>query len=353
MNEMSHSLASLKIISKTINSSLKGQEMIQVIFKQMRQNILFDAILLLSVHTGNPGILNLIDFKSYISTNFSRGRTLAYEGTILEQAIKEQRNLYIPDIKELPSYFNIKLFEQKEVQSALIMPLEVESQVANLLLIFNISERDWNRQNDIIAIMGNHLSLAMEKERMIESLTKRDHVLESLSLVYSTLRLPAFDMNTTLTQAMEMIQTVMPVEAGYLLLLEDDELAFAAAFYLDMQKLKTVRLQKGESIAGCVFEEGEPMIVNDAQQHPQFSPVVDQETGFNTRTVLSVPLISKGQVIGVIETLNKKKGAFNETDEKMLQSIAANVSINVSIALENARLYGNGLTKSEKSLFWK
>jgi len=345
MKAMSHSLASLRIICKTINSSLKGQEMIQVIFEQMRKNISFDAILLLSLYVGNPSILNLIDFKSYISTNLSRGKTITYEGTVLEEAINEQRNLFVPDIKELPSLIDIKLFEQKEVQSALIMPLEVEGQVTNLLLIFNISERDWNRQNDILDIMGNYLSLAMEKDRMIESLAKRDHVLESLSLVYSTLRLPTFDLNTTLTQAMAMIQTIMPVEAGYLLLPENDELTFAAAFHLDMRKLQTVRLLKCESIAGYVFEKGESIIINNAQQHPLFSLIVDQETGFNTQTILSAPLIAKGQVIGIIEVLNKTDGIFNEMDEKMLQSIAANVSI----ALENARLYGN--TKSEKRPF--
>lgn len=344
MNEISRGFTSLDRICKTINSSLKGQEAIQVVFEQMRKNLRFDAIVLLSVHAGSPGMLSMVDFKSYISTNLTRGKMLTYEDTVLEQVVREQRRLYIPDVKALPSAIDIRLFNQKDVSSALVWPMDVEGQITHLLIMFNIEEKEYNRQQALIGILCNHLSFALEKERLIESLIQRDHVLESMSLVYSTLRLPTFDISTILTHAMDMIRTVMPVEAGYLLLPEGDELVFASAFHLDMQKLKSLRLLKCESIAGHVFEKGEPLIVHNAQQHPLFSLIVDQEADFNTRAMLSVPLMAKGQVIGIIEVLNKTEGDFNETDVKMLQSIAANVSI----AMENARLYQTGLPKAEK-----
>ena len=144
-----------------------------------------------------------------------------------------------------------------------------------------------------------------------------------------------FEIEKILDHAMEIIKASIPVEAGHLMLPDSDELYFAAAFRLDMNKIKNVRLHKGEGIAGHVFEHGIPVIVNDARRHPQFSPAVDEETGISTRTILCVPLISQSQVTGVITLLNKTDGVFNEADEKLMRSIACTVGI----ALENARLY--------------
>ncbi len=344
MNAISRSLSSLRIISKAINSSLQGQEMLQVIFEQMRKNITFDTIALLTLQSDQQNRLMILDFKSYISTNLIRGRFVTYEGTVMEKAIKEQRHRFISDVSQLSSYIDKKLFGQPGTSTALILPLTVEGRITSLLLVFNIPETDWNRMADIIDVMGDHLSLAIEKERMIDMLLKRDNVLDSLSLVRSALTLSTFDMQTTLSHAMEMVRTVMQAEAGYILLLEQDDLVFSAAFSLDMEKLKPIRIRKGTGIPGYVVDRGAAVIVHDAGQHPNFSPLVDQDTGFVTRTILSVPMISQGQVTGVLEVLNKKEGLFDEADEKVLQAIAATVAI----ALENARLYREALQTAQK-----
>jgi GAF domain-containing protein/HAMP domain-containing protein len=341
---ISRSLSSLRIVSKAVNSSLQGQEMIQVIFEQMRKNIPFDTIALMTILAGTPGRLAIVDFRSYISTNLSRGRTLTYEGTVLEKAIKEQRNLFIPDITQLSSYIDNKLFAQPGIKTGLVIPLTVEGRITSLLLLFNILEEDWTRLSEIIDVMGDHLSLAIEKERMIDALTKRDSVFDSLNLMCSALTLSAFDMQTTHAHAVEMIRTSIQAEAGYILLVENEELAFAAAFSLDMEKLRSIKIRKGVGIAGFVRDRGTPVIVHDAAEHPNFSPLLDKETGFVTKSILSVPIISQGRITGVMEVLNKTHGSFDESDEKMLQSIATAVSV----AMENAQLYQDALQTTRK-----
>jgi len=346
MLALSRNIHSMRIISKTINSSLKGQEMAQEIFEQMRKNISFDTIVLLNVIKASPNKLGIVDFRSFISTNLNRGRTFTYEGTILEKAINEQRNVFVSDVKDLAAYIDKKVFGQPGVKTALIMPLKVEGQVTSLILIFNIRQNEWSRLSEIIDIMGDHLSLAMEKEHMIESLVRRDRVLDSLRIIGGALTASTFDTEKILSHTMDMIQAVLPVEAGYLMMPENDELAFTAAFHLDMQKLKTIKLPKGMGVAGHVFESGISLIVNDSQEYLNFLPIMEEELGFSPRTILCVPLIAQGKVNGVIAVLNKMEGSFNETDEKMLQSISAFLST----ALENARLYREAIAKTEGPL---
>ena len=74
-----------------------------------------------------------------------------------------------------------------------------------------------------------------------------------------------------------------------------------------------VPVDKG--IVGKVFREGKPLSVSDAHSSPYFNPEVDKETGYYTRSVLAVPVLSPtGRVIGVYQAINKKKGVFSQVD---------------------------------------
>lgn len=179
---------SLKTICKAVNSSLTGQEMLQVIFEQMRNIFPFDIAAVLGLDPENSRRLRIIDFKAYTPTNLSRERTLSYEDSMMEIAIKQQRSVFIQDVSELSAYIDKKLFGHKNIHTALIMPLKAAGRNAGFLLIFNLSENDWNRQSEIIDIMSNHLSLAVEKDRMMDVLAKQDREIDHLRVISNTLK---------------------------------------------------------------------------------------------------------------------------------------------------------------------
>jgi adenylate cyclase len=190
--------------------------------------------------------------------------------------------------------------------------------------------------------------LAMEKTRLSNSVTKRDQEMESIKQIGSILAASTFDRQEVLKHTMDMIRTIMNVEAGSLLLIENNELAFKVAFNsnpaVNIGILQTLHVHLGQGIAGYCAARGEAMIVSDAAGSRQFAPDFDKQTGFETRTILCVPLISRGRVLGVIEVINKLNGAFNDDDLHLLQSIATSVSI----ALENSQLYRETLSIAEK-----
>jgi GAF domain-containing protein/DNA-binding NarL/FixJ family response regulator len=91
----------------------------------------------------------------------------------------------------------------------------------------------------------------------------------------------------------------------------------------------------GQGIAGWVAEHAESLLVREAQSDPRFSPIFDGLTGAVTESLLCVPLLTKGRVIGVMEALNKPQPGFTEDDLAILRSLAAMVAVSV----ENARLH--------------
>lgn len=89
-----------------------------------------------------------------------------------------------------------------------------------------------------------------------------------------------------------------------------------------------IRLPLGVGIAGTVAQTGETINVPDAYADPRFDRNVDVRSGFRTQNMLVVPVwsVDGRQVIGVIQVLNKRSGAFERTDQMMLERIAETAS---------------------------
>jgi len=93
------------------------------------------------------------------------------------------------------------------------------------------------------------------------------------------------------------------------------------------QEGKIMRFDARLGIAGAVAMSGQTINVVDAYQHPLFYKEVDVETGYQTDTLLAVPLHSlDGAVIGVGEATNKLGGSFTAEDAEILATLAARLA---------------------------
>ncbi len=99
---------------------------------------------------------------------------------------------------------------------------------------------------------------------------------------------------------------------------------------------REIRLPDSRGIAGQVFHSGETQNVSDPYSHPLFNAEVDRMTGFETTSILCMPVVNKaGDRIGVTQVLNKKGGKFGPKDEARLRAFTAQVAV----SLENAQLF--------------
>jgi Nif-specific regulatory protein len=89
-------------------------------------------------------------------------------------------------------------------------------------------------------------------------------------------------------------------------------------------------------IVGWVAKNGQPLIVNDPEHDPRFSPTISKDIDFPTKSILAVPIKVKGTIVGVIEAINKTKGRyFTDEDLKWLEIFA----MQAGIAIENAKYF--------------
>ncbi len=112
---------------------------------------------------------------------------------------------------------------------------------------------------------------------------------------------------------------------GSLLLIDNDtdELVFVVVHGSVGEKLVNHRIPLGQGIAGWVAKNGRSVIIPNVRADPRFSAAVDRNFGFNTRSLLCVPINLVHRTMGVIQAVNKSDGEeFNRADLNLLGVVA-------------------------------
>ena len=124
-------------------------------------------------------------------------------------------------------------------------------------------------------------------------------------------------------------------EAASILLVGDKtrDLYIAAATDADPETLQKIPVPKEGSIAGKVFREDRPLILNELGATGQRYPEAGEGERFSVRSLIGVPLRIRDDVTGVLEAVNKSQGIFDEADLQTLTNIASLAAV----AISNAR----------------
>ena len=109
---------------------------------------------------------------------------------------------------------------------------------------------------------------------------------------------------------------------------------------------REIRLLNSTGIAGSVFTHGEGLIINEAYADKRFNRSIDEQTGYQTKSILCVPIRTvKGEMIGVAQVLNKMKGKFNRGDMRLLEEMTTQGAIALQTAQYIERM--NAIRKQE------
>jgi adenylate cyclase len=333
-------------LSSMINSSFRGSQLVHSMLSEIKNVVPYSIAIVMAQDEDIKQSLYIMDLLAFIPTNLNIGHSYLYEGTILEKLTKLQKSLILDETSSLTHPVEKEIFSDHISHSVLLTPLKVEERVTGILILCNVHPEALTGKETFIETMANGLSLAIEKDKLLIAVIRRNQELDTLRQIGGALAASTFDRIKVLQHTMDMIQGIMDVDAGSLMLLDGNELEVKVSFNIStsVDILQRTRFKLGEGIAGYSAARGESLIVRNVKESKYFHPDFDRVTGFETRSVLCVPLISQGKVLGVIEVRNKRHGEFTQDDLQLLQSIATTVSI----ALENARLYGETLTMAEK-----
>ncbi len=202
--------------------------------------------------------------------------------------------------------------------------------------------RHWD-QAQLIEYAVSTTQALLDEQEVVKNLTKRYDSTQSWALGLALVEEIGQNLSSTLnlkevlTRLLSRVYNAINVEDGSILLIEEPSGDLATQVVLGSlsKSSKPFRVPKGHGIAGEVAATGVPIIVNNAKDDTRHFTQIDQDTGFQTKSILCVPLFNHQKIIGVLEVFNKKNGSFTQHDQLLLTSIANYAGI----AIENAQLH--------------
>lgn len=144
-------------------------------------------------------------------------------------------------------------------------------------------------------------------------------------------------LTTLLNRIVQAAADLSNAEAASILLYDENkqQLYFVAANNLNEPLMRGLIVPVEGSIAGWIVTHLQPVIISDTQKDPRHFGGIAESTKVTTTSMLGVPLIAKGKVIGVLEAINKRTSEFDEEDQDVLMALGAQAAV----AIENARLF--------------
>ncbi len=186
----------------------------------------------------------------------------------------------------------------------------------------------------LLEAMTGQASAALVSASHLEDVdVRRSEEMEFLRLVSDITA--ELDLDALLQRVMAEATRMLRAERSTLFLF-DERTGELFARVAEGDSVGEIRFPATEGIAGTVFNSGESINIAHAYADLRFNPELDRRTGFFTRSILCVPVISNdGHIIGVTQVLNRRGGRFTPEDEQRLKAFTAQVSI----ALQNAKLF--------------
>ncbi len=229
---------------------------------------------------------------------------------------------YLDNAQRLPDTLTgdvlSSLFPGLETDSACLFPLCDNSTQAGAIVLLDIDLH--SRDLALIELLAGRLAARLERLKTAEAHRQERRFSARLVDMISALSLIE-SRDELYRQILDMSAELLSAASGSLMLLNEGTgtLGIAAARGMTPSLAKTMSVPFGEGIAGRVAKSGFPMLVNDIERDSRTA--TSNRPRFKTKSFVSLPLETKGRLIGVLNLADKQSGgSFTEADLNLVQT---------------------------------
>ncbi|MDP9038206.1 MAG: SpoIIE family protein phosphatase [Acidobacteriota bacterium] len=280
-------------------------------------------------------ILLLNDRTNELRMRFQTGHTPEIERMriklgrgIVGQAAAERRSILVEDVAGEENYIDAN----PRVQSELAVPLVVKNRVIGVIDIQSEYPSYFTGEHQrLLELTASRMAVAIENARLYTRVARQAQTLGVLNEISREIT-SILDLDDLLERIGQLMKRVIDFQMFTILLwngrTQQLEHRFSSRFGERIKREHTVKL--GEGIIGHAAEMRSSVLVADVRKDARYVMANPE-----VRSELAVPLIYKGQVIGVIDLEHTRVNYYNEDHQTTLSTLAAQVAISIA----NARLY--------------
>ncbi|HXF86760.1 MAG TPA: GAF domain-containing protein [Xanthobacteraceae bacterium] len=276
-------------------------------------------------------------------------------GTIVGRVLLEGASVQIPDVLKDPEYGALDFQKKTGMRTLLGVPLLREGSPIGVFVLWRRVVHPFSdKQIELLTTFADQAVIAIENTRLFEEVQARTRELTE-SLEYQTAtgdvlnvisRSPA-NLQPVLDTIVQTAARLCSAEYSFIVRYADGKCRLAAANRVDAEHIaylarNPVAVDRG-SVTGRVVIERRTLHVPDVLADPEFDRFEWQQVG-KQRTVLGVPLVREGTLIGVIILARTEVAPFTDKQIELVTTFADQAVI----AIENARLFDEIREKSRQ-----
>jgi len=325
-------LAALNAIAATVSSSLNLQEVLERALSKVlvAAGVDVGAIYLLDQPAEE---LVLAAYRGVPKELADRVRTLKVGESLAGLAIQSGEPVVVDDMTEDPR-LTTTLLNGEVIRSFAAIPIKSRAKMQGVMHIASHQYHPFSPEEvRLYTAIANQIGVAIENAQLYaqsQRQVQRISILEEVARQINA----TLDVEQILELVLERALQMTSAEAGGIDLLDREQnrlsMLIGRGFPVEVCHARPWPLDQG--VIGRVVRTGQPALVADVSQDPDYTAVLPQ-----TRSLLAVPLVGQGEVMGVIVLESPQTAAFGEDDRQSLMGLAGHAAI----ALENARLYHN------------
>jgi GAF domain-containing protein/anti-sigma regulatory factor (Ser/Thr protein kinase) len=234
------------------------------------------------------------------------------------------------------------LEEEKGPESQLGVPLLVAGERIGDLRVGSLTPREFGERDvTVLQLVADRIALAIDHARLFEAERKAreaaeaaaDRIARLQSITDVALAHLAFD-DELLNEMLVRVRENLSVDTAAILLLDDEthELVARAAKGLEEEVQQGVRIPVGGGFAGRIAATARPVVIESVDHGSVLNPILREK---GVRSLLGVPLLVEGRVLGVLHVGTLSPRSFGEDSIAFLQFAADRIAL----AIDNARLF--------------
>lgn len=327
-------LAAMNQILTAVSRSLELDDILQVALDQV-----------LGVMQVEVGMIALLDVeKQELVPAVNRGippelhqhvKRIKLADALLEgEVVRSGKPAVVDNLMEDPRVMDIA--KQAGFQSLVCMPLKSKGVVQGLLGMASYERRTFSSSDvDLLMATGSQIALAIENARLFAEARKQSERLRVLNEVGISLTAER-SLEAVLQKVVDLSRELVGATYGALALLHEDGRMdrFLTSGLGPEARERIGPPPKGAGLLGALLSDGKPLRVSDVALDPRAVGFPPHHPPM--KTLLGVPIRSKGRLIGALYLTEKVGGEeFTPGDQDALETLAAQSAV----AIENARLY--------------
>lgn len=253
---------------------------------------------------------------------------------LFRQVVRQRRPAVIEDVARKDDVLPRKWTEPFGIQTLMAVPLISRDRAIGVMVLDHEApaKRFSQGQVDLAEMIASHVAVSIENARLFEAEQMARRRAETLQKAATVLN-STLELEELLDVVLEELEKVVPYDSASVQLLRDEELEIIAGRgFRDPEKVMGLTFSAADEPDCLVIAEKRPLLIpNVRAAYDDFA----EEPHTRIRSWLGAPLLSKGEVVGMITLDRTEVNAFSEEEA----DIALAFANHVAIALENARLY--------------